>query len=209
MTSDASEHTTDRIGLMILPWVSLFPGSLLPLHIFEPRYRDMLAESLAGSRMIGIAHSTDDTPCDPFGSLGVIRACVANPDGTSNLILQGVARVHFSNFTADPHPEADYRILPEPQASTEEHQDLHLRILSLSIRKLVKGQHAPESFEDYIVALEDASIFADAVSATFVGDPHRRREILLERDIHRRLRLLLNYLETEPTPEIEDPNHGK
>ncbi len=190
---------------MVLPWVSLFPGSMLPLYIFEPRYRDMLADSLRENRMIGIAHSTDDTTCDPLASLGVIRACVANPDGTSNLVLQGLARIRLSNITTTPYPQADYHILPEPEDSTEDHEDLHLRILSISIRKLVKGQLAPESFEDYLVALRDASAFTDAVSAAFVGDPIRRREILLERDIHRRLKLLLNFLENEPTPEIEGP----
>lgn len=203
MTSDSHATPTDRVGLMILPWVSLFPRALLPLHIFEPRYRDMLADSLRESRMIGIAHCTEDTPCDSLGSLGVIRACIANPDGTSNLVLQGMARIRLSNFTPTPYPTADYQILPEPQDSTEDHQELHHRILAISLRKLVKGQQAPESLEDYLVALDDASTFADAVSAAFVGDPHRRREIFLEGDVHRRLQLLLNYLENEPTPEIE------
>lgn len=201
-TDGTSQHP---IGLMILPWVTLFPGSMLPLHIFEPRYREMLANSLREDRMIGIAHSTDDTTCEPFASLGVIRACVANTDGTSNLILQGLSRIQLSNIITTPYPRADYQVLPEPEESTEDHEELHLRILSISIRKLVKGQLAPESFEDYLVALRDASAFTDAVSAAFVGDPIRRREIFLERDIHRRLKLLLDYLENEPTPEIEGP----
>ncbi len=205
MTPHTDSPSPDHIGLMVLPWVSIFPGSMLPLYIFEPRYRDMLADSLRENRMIGIAHSTDDTTLDPFASLGVIRACVANPDGTSNLVLQGLARIRLSNIATTPYPQADYHILPEPEDSTEDHEDLHLRILSISIRKLVKGQLAPESFEDYLVALRDASQFTDAVSAAFVGDPIRRREILLERDIHRRLKLLLDFLENEPTPEIEEP----
>ena len=44
-----------RIPLFPLPGVVLLPGTLLPLHIFEPRYRAMVADALAGSRMIGMA----------------------------------------------------------------------------------------------------------------------------------------------------------
>lgn len=203
MTHNTSGTAPDHIGLMILPWVSLFPGSLLPLYIFESRYRDMLTDSLAQSRMIGIAHCTDDTPCDSFATIGIIRACVANPDGTSNLILQGLSRIKLSHFQPTPYPQADYEVINEPECSTEDFEDLHLRILSISIRKLVKGQEAPASFEDYLVSLTDAAAFTDAVAAAFVGDPIRRREILLETEIKRRMRLVLDFLETEPSPEIE------
>ena len=46
---------TRRIPLFPLPGVVLLPGTLLPLHIFEPRYRQMVANALSGDRMIGMA----------------------------------------------------------------------------------------------------------------------------------------------------------
>lgn len=191
----AIDSHTGHVGLMVLPLVSLFPGSLLPLHIFEPRYREMVSDSLVGSRIFGIAHATDDISCEPIGSLGIIRACVANPDGTSNLILQGIARVELSNFTPTPYPSADYLVIPESEDSTEDHEALHLRTLALSIRKLVNGHQTPDSFEDYIVSLTNAAAFTDAVAAAFVDEPLFRRKVFLETNLKKRMRLLLDFLE--------------
>ena len=94
-----------RLPVMMLSGCNLFPQGLLPLHIFEMRYRMMLAESLASERMfcIGTIMAVDETedPADcvhPVSTAGFIRACVGQPDGCSNLLLQGVQRVRLSDF---------------------------------------------------------------------------------------------------------------
>jgi hypothetical protein len=82
---------------MALSNAVLFPHSLLPLHIFEPRYRDLLEHSLDGDRMFSVAlmkRGIDeavgiDDLC-PVAGVGLIRACVGNENGTSNLVLQGL-----------------------------------------------------------------------------------------------------------------------
>ena len=85
----------DRAGVMVLSGACLFPQALLPLFIFEPRYRQMLAASLDGHRMFVIAMarpgSTRETPL-PVAGLGLVRASVENDDGTSNLVVQGLSR---------------------------------------------------------------------------------------------------------------------
>ena len=79
---------------MILGNCHLFPQAMLPLFIFEPRYRTMLAESLESHRMFCLAMKRPDVsgerPCE-FAGLGVVRVAVKNPNGTSNLILQAGA----------------------------------------------------------------------------------------------------------------------
>ena len=109
----------DTTGVMILPWTCLFPGAMLPLHIFEERYRLMCQLALAGNRMFAIAHATDDETIADIGSLGVIRAAVTNEDGTSNLILQGIGRVAFGSVTMDPYPQATLSILSESEEEDE------------------------------------------------------------------------------------------
>ena len=79
----------DEVGIMVLPGVVLFPHSLIPIHIFEPRYRQMLQLALDGHRMFALCRAV--SPCENpvpvrFGGVGLIRACVQNDDGTSNLI---------------------------------------------------------------------------------------------------------------------------
>ena len=93
---------------MALSNAVLFPHSLLPLHIFEPRYRDLLAHSLDGDRMFSVAlmkRGIDeaagiDDLC-PVAGVGLIRACVGNENGTSNLVLQGLARVRLVDWTQE------------------------------------------------------------------------------------------------------------
>ena len=83
---------------MTLPNATLFPQALLPLYIFEPRYRQMLADALHSNRMFSVAMqkpgTSRETP-EPVAGLGLIRVSVGHKDGTSHLVLQGLARVEL------------------------------------------------------------------------------------------------------------------
>ena len=104
----------DQVPVMPLPGALLFPHALLPLYIFEPRYRQMLDLALSEHRMFCVAlmkpqrqhwQSTDDF--FHVAGVGLIRACVGRGDGTSNLILQGLRRVRFAAFEqSSPFPIA-------------------------------------------------------------------------------------------------------
>ena len=86
------------VPVMTLPSATLFPQALLPLYIFEPRYRQMLADMLKADRMFSVAMQKPgkqrETPCEVAG-LGLIRVSVSHQDGTSHLILQGLTRVEL------------------------------------------------------------------------------------------------------------------
>src|SRR6266849_10021499 len=87
-----------EVPIMTLPNATLFPQALLPLYIFEPRYRQMLADALRSDRMFSVAMqkpgSRREIP-SPVAGLGLIRVSVGHRDGTSHLILQGLARVEL------------------------------------------------------------------------------------------------------------------
>jgi len=85
-----------EVAVMTLPNATLFPQALLPLYIFEPRYRQMLADALQADRMFSVAMRRPGTSREvpsPIAGLGLIRVSVGHRDGTSHLILQGLARV--------------------------------------------------------------------------------------------------------------------
>src|SRR5256714_14501240 len=88
----------DEVPVMTLPNATLFPQALLPLYIFEPRYRQMLADTLHSNRMFSGAiqrpGNSRETPA-PVAGLGLIRVSVGHRDGTSHLILQGIAGVEL------------------------------------------------------------------------------------------------------------------
>ena len=91
---------SDLLPLFPLPNVVLFPGVFLPLHIFEPRYREMVADALASDRMIGMVllrpgwqHDYEGRPpVYPTGCSGVITHVESRPDGRYNIVLRGVER---------------------------------------------------------------------------------------------------------------------
>jgi uncharacterized protein len=88
------------IPLFPLPNVVLFPHVFLPLHIFEPRYRGMVADALRGDRIIGMVLLRpgweDDyegrPPVYPVGCAGLITNAERLPDGRFNIVLQGLER---------------------------------------------------------------------------------------------------------------------
>ncbi len=88
------------IPIFPLPNVVLFPNVFLPLHIFEPRYREMVADTLDGDRMIGMALLRPGWESDyegrpavfPIGCAGLITHQERLPDGRYNIILRGLQK---------------------------------------------------------------------------------------------------------------------
>ena len=88
------------IPLFPLPNVVLFPNVFLPLHIFEPRYRRMVADALAGDRIIGMmllrpgweADYEGRPPVYPIGCAGLITHAEPLPDGRYNIVLRGLEK---------------------------------------------------------------------------------------------------------------------
>lgn len=105
--------TRRRIPLFPLPGVVLLPGALLPLHIFEPRYRAMVTDALTGERTIGMAmlrpgwELAGPTPeIHPVGGAGRIVEAEELDDGRFNIVLEGEFRYRV---VAESHP-APYRV---------------------------------------------------------------------------------------------------
>lgn len=90
----------EAIPLFPLPGVVLFPRARVPLHVFEPRYRQMTAHALAGARRIGMvavrpAHlgSLDgDPPVFAIGCAGLVEEAVRRDDGRYDIVLRGTER---------------------------------------------------------------------------------------------------------------------
>ncbi len=194
-----------EVPVMPIPGALLFPNALLPLYIFEPRYREMLASALSRQRMFCVSlvdpqrpgwESTSDF-CHVAG-IGLIRACVGRADGTSNLILQGLRRVRFTGFTrADPFPVASIEVLDSTETDTVETEALGVKVLEIYDRFKGTGRQLPPKVDEYLADLSDPEMLADLMAATFISDPFRRQHVLEELSVSKRLRLVIQYLREE------------
>ena len=190
---------------MPLPGALLFPNALLPLHIFEPRYQQMLEYALREHRMFSVAlikplRSQWKTPDDFFqvAGIGLIRACVGRNDGTSNLILQGLRRVRFTGFEqTGPFPIAQVEPLESETTTTVETDALGAKVIELYSKLKTAGRQLPEKVDKYLANLTDMEMLADLMAATFVNDPLRRQQLLEELSLNKRLRLVIQYLREE------------
>jgi Lon protease-like protein len=202
---DPSISLPDQVPVMPLPGALLFPNALLPLHIFEPRYQQMLEHALREHRMFSVAlvkpQSSQWKSTDDFfhvAGVGLIRACVGRGDGTSNLILQGLRRVRFAEFQQSaPFPVARIEPLESESSSSVETDALGAKVIELYSKLKRAGRQLPEKVDKYLSDLSDMEMLADLMAATFINDPLRRQQLLEELSLNQRLRLLIQYLREE------------
>ncbi len=205
---------------MTLANATLFPQALLPLHIFEPRYRRMLADALNSHRMFIVAmqkpNCVRETPSAVAG-LGLIRVAVDNPDGTSHLILQGITRVEIVK-TLRYKPYRIQQIRPLQAAPTD---SVMIDTLLAKVRDLVSerielgspfpfplnaaksgkkknsGSMTIKEIVSYLDKLHDADQVADLVSCALLGGAVERQTILETVDVEPRLKHLIHFLMAE------------
>jgi ATP-dependent Lon protease len=210
-----------EVPVMTLPNATLFPQALLPLYIFEPRYRQMLAEALHSTRMFAVAMqrpgSTRETP-SPIAGLGLIRISVGHRDGTSHLILQGLARVELAEAVRyKPYRIQRIRPLATPPCDNvtvdalvakvrellSERFDLGLPfpypVMSPAASKSSSGPFSPPAKEvmHYLDSVTDAEQAVDLVSCAVLPRAVERQAILETVDVEARLRRLIHFLLAE------------
>jgi len=192
----------DQVPVMPLPGAVLFPHALLPLYIFEPRYREMLEHALLHHRMFCVTLIKPSCPewHEPedffhLATVGLIRACVGRSDGTSNLILQGLQRVRLSSLEQEtPFPIAKIDIVESTGAASVETEALGEKVLELYGKLKHDGRKLPAKVDRYLSQLTDLEMLADLMASTFINDPLRRQQVLEELVLNQRLRLIIQYL---------------
>ena len=216
----------DEVPVMTLPSATLFPQALLPLYIFEPRYRRMLADALATNRMFSVAMQkpgrSRETPCGVAG-LGLIRVSVGHNDGTSHLILQGLTRVQLRE-TVQYRPYRVQRIEPLIADSIDnvmidalvaKVQELVAQRLDLApfpapfpLKKTPGGAEvtafSKKEVLTYLDQLPGADQVADLVTCALLPDAGERQKILETVDLEPRLKHLIHFLMAEITRRRKD-----
>ena len=197
----------DTVPVMTLPNTVFFPQSLLPLHIFEPRYRTMLRDVLSTNRLFAVARLDQARLTEPgaiepphrVASVGVVRACQEAADGTSNLLLQGVCRVEIRDIVR----ELPYRVIAiRPLASVAGGNHTQLEIERLEVLRLVNlrrrlGTPAPKGMTQFLESIDDFDTFADVAVFNLCDNSELKQRLLEELDTRRRLKLFAEQLRAD------------
>jgi Lon protease-like protein len=191
--------------VMVLPNAVLVPNALLPLHIFEPQYREMLRWCLERDRLFCIAladpGATDPSAPQnflPVGGIGLVRACVAADDGTSNLILQGLARVKFGPLIqSDPFRMAEIREYASDCPNLVEAEALGAKVVEICGKLHEQGRELPEALVEKLRHVTNPELLADIVTQTFLREPMQQQRLLEEVSVSERMRLLIRFLHAE------------
>jgi len=196
--------------VMTLPNATLFPRALLPLYIFEPRYRRMLEDSLNSHRMMIVAMrkagSSREVPCNVAG-LGLLRVCVENPDGASHLILEGLSRVELAETVQrKPYRVSRFRAIQTPARDSVAIDALMAKVRDLVTERIrqelpsMKTVSKNVSIKEVVASLErlnDPDRVADLVTWSLLRGAEERQTILETIEVEERLRHLIHFLMME------------
>jgi Lon protease-like protein len=181
-----------EVPVMTLSQTVLFPQAMMPLFIFEPRYREMLSTVLEGDRIFAVAALDErdedaevlETPYSIAG-VGVVRACKQNPDGTSNLILQGLARVQFENFVCEePYRRARiHQLISESDGSEETLGSIQPTILALVQIQMRLGAEIPQEVLQFLSNLKEPESVLDLAIYTLCPSGSFKQDLLETRGI--------------------------
>lgn len=174
--------------------VVLFPGTPMPLHIFEPRYRTMLADCLEGDERFGLIYSaTEELP--PAGSIGCtahIHATQLLPDGRSNIVVVGESRFVLEQYIDESVPYAvgtvaDIEDTDEGMIPAEQ-----VKELGRQGEAYLEALHQlNDSTGASIEFTEDALVLSFQLSAALELEPERKQGLLTLRSTAERIRQLL------------------
>lgn len=193
------------VPVMTLRETVLFPHAVMPLFIFEPRYRQMLKDVLQSHRLFAVFNEreTDDEEGHEeqpttMGTVGMVRAAHQNPDGTSNLALQGISRVRLVDIVQEsPYP----LIRVEPCSDVDEHSGnvslVRGEILSMIEEHPHLTRGLPKEYVDFIHSVQGNGPFIDVAAHSICQDSGLKQQLLETLSLQQRFNLLRQFLNRE------------
>jgi ATP-dependent Lon protease len=209
LIDDFSFSAADFTGtarLFPLPNLVLFPHVMQPLHVFEPRYRDLLEESLAADRLVAMAMLAPGWECDyegrpPLSSVACLgRVAVSHrlEGGAYNVLLVGLKRVRLLKELPARKSFREARVeicedsYPPDEAATTAVLQRKLRNAFLQV--LPDLPQAQDQLEQLLSSDISLGTLTDIISYMLEIDLARKEALLGEPNVHRRTELLLEHL---------------
>ncbi|HEX8522572.1 MAG TPA: LON peptidase substrate-binding domain-containing protein [Tepidisphaeraceae bacterium] len=204
MAGDAEFPDLSAVPLFPLPNVVLFPKAVLPLHIFEERFRKMTADALAGDKRVAMAllrpgweKSYYGRPAiEPIVCVGQIVSHEKLPDGKYNFLLQGQLRAKIIRE----HGDRIYRIAElEPLLDTNgdemELMDDRGRLTGFFSQEAFESLPIVTQLQQLIASPLPTSDVADVLAFNLIDDIALKQSLLAETNVKRRVSRIVSALE--------------
>lgn len=193
MSSDRLHRAASALKVFPLPGTVLFPRALLPLNIFEARYRALVKDCLDGDRVMAMGQLLPGwqrdyegrPPLAPLLTVAMLTSHEELEDGRYNILLEGVVRGRVVRELAPRklYREVEVELLEDPPYHGPEEELLRQTALRLA------AQLPKEVAEQFVqaVAREEGGALADVVASAVVDDEATRSLLLAELDVKKRL----------------------
>lgn len=190
------------IPIFPLPNVTFFPKTLLPLHVFEPRYREMISNCLRGDKLMGVALLREGWQKDYFGrppiyksfGVGKIVDFEHYDNDCYDIVVEGLYRTRLITE----HPTRPYRTGRVTVVQDGPIDHLRDEVSSIQRELLEASRHLTETLPEYRETVQNAwgshphpAVTADMLASALVVDAYDRQCILEEPNPLRRMSLVL------------------
>jgi len=204
--SPPSVAAATRVRLFPLPNLVMFPHVVQPLHIFEPRYCDLLENALAGDRQIamvllepGWERDYEGSPAiSPVACIGKVVAHERMPTGRHNILLRGLKRVAIQRELPATHAfrqaEVDWLDDFYPPSGAEQRPLAQRRLVDLARQLLPDSQALHEQLDELLAGQVSLGMLTDVFAFTLGFSPAVKQRLLAEGNVDRRAAILCDKL---------------
>jgi len=184
----------ESLAIFPLPNAVLFPGALLPLHVFEERYRELTRDVLAGDKLMAIAQLKPGFDEESYkgapevfdvAGVGSVVASDKLPDGRYYMVLRGMSRVHIEEELSHDraYRKVKARLLHDelPPGAAGDLELNHQQLVALCDRlSIVVKSDSGDELRKLARDAQEPGACADLVAAALVDEPGQRQGLLEE-----------------------------
>ena len=212
-TPDLEEAIRERraqpipAALPVLPLKEtvIYPDTLTPLAVGQPRSMRLVNEVLSGERMLALVAARDPELDEPgpdelydVGVVGIVARMLKVPDGTIRILVQGTERVRLGDYVAEePYLVARIEPLPDVVEASPELEALTRNVQRTFTEIIEQIPYLPEELQLAVTNVDDPSALTHLIAGALRISTAEKQELLEQVDVGRRLRRLSEILARE------------
>ncbi|GAB4244307.1 MAG: endopeptidase La [Thermoleophilia bacterium] len=198
-------ETPEEVALLPLKETVVFPETMMPLAVGQPRSVRLIDDILQGDKLVALVtvrNSEAETPGPDdiysIGTLALVQKMIKAPDGTLRIIVQGIRRIEVTEVTAEePYLRARVSNLEDHFDDEKELEALHRNLVSVYTKIIGLVPYLPDELEMAAANIEDPTTLGYFIASTMRIKAEEKQELLEESDVAKRLRRLTEVMNRE------------